>query len=1304
MGETLNILFCARDDGTYEVRLKESWSGKTVHGRFIPPYTNRQVNALQKKLNALDTRDHELRDIGQRLFHALCGADTSKHIASIPIEAGPVPDVQAVLRGAIQRTLKRRGTVALTLSFDVGCDAFVRYPWELLHNGDHFLLVSGVFTLSRVLLRPDSPVGCELPVHPPMRILYISASPSDCVPLETERSFEAMEQAFTPLIDAGQVFLDRLEPPTFGQLVRYLNSYGGTGMLDDSDTTIPCYVIHFDGHGAYGRLCPKDGCDAMNEPEARKCRRCGTSLSYVTLQTYLCFCNEDGTKHFVETQSLRDLLLSSDVRLAVFSACETATVSSESNHHHTTTRAAVDATLATALVTAQVPAVVAMPFSLQDDLSPTFMYHFYEALVDGRTLEEALSRARQAMLPMQQKSWFIPVLYRHVAEGEEMPVPLIAPSDGTDEHTHPLAHLGPASTFVGREKELHELDDLLTSAANGPQVHAKMNGPVHTGRAHFHHIALTGSAGMGKSALAFEVAQRNRDKFQGGVVGVSLRSGKTFHDALLEIIQQLHLPVRNAVKLDSIARERLVQSTLRSLASRELSCLLVMDGLEEISDHEELTVWLRFLCSVPQEIVVLVTSRSNPENMMVMGGPHCRWYEYHLEKMTNADLLNLFSVLAYESGLDQRIHLENPNQQAILRDICTLLDGYPLGAELIFGTAHSIGGKLYTPVAATRSLEEVRDELRETPLAGMLAVLEISYRRLSSSARLLLAYLATFNLPFSHDQILLLISADAVQSDGHVVHLRAFPDGMQEREVEEISFTALAKNWRSARDELVQASFMQFDGRVYSIHSQIRHFALSLLPIEERRRIHRIIAAYYAPPDPSTKNEWVAAFEHLELAGEQQDLQEAVQLALRVARVSVKRGYTHDLQEILRRAAVHAARLTDRTLEGHIQRTMGIIFRALGKTVEAEVCLRSSYSLFRQLSVPEDAAWSLVELAQLFCDESDFQQADRSAQEAWELFQQTANSEGQAWTQVIKGWVNLGRNYYTPAFEHFEQALAAFNQSNNKEGQAACYYGHASVHAARGRYATALHDYEEAKSLFEALGSLIDRAWVLVGMGATLAHLDKLEVVEKVCKDALTVFHDQEMSRGKAKALQVMGRIMCLQNNYISAREYYQEAYTLFKASGSPEDRAALFNSFGELHTQMGDYLSAKDSFEQASSLARMHSAKRCNGRALRGFGDVALHLQQYDEAERYYHDAMVIMVDIGALSEQCEILQRLVTLHLQRDAYRKALESLAQAHELAQDLLLPISADIEQRLNTLVAEQHLEEVYTALNVRRDTL
>jgi hypothetical protein len=61
---------------------------------------------------------------------------------------------------------------------------------------------------------------------------------------------------------------------------------------------------------------------------------------------------------------------------------------------------------------------------------------------------------------------------------------------------------------------------------------------------------------------------------------------------------------------------------------------------------------------------------------------------------------------------------------------------------------------------------------------------------------------------------------------------------------------------------------MQFDGRSYSIHAQVRLFALSLLPTDERRRIDHIIAAYYADLDQSTKDGRFTAFEDLEMAGE----------------------------------------------------------------------------------------------------------------------------------------------------------------------------------------------------------------------------------------------------------------------------------------------------------------------------------------------------------------------------------------------------------------------------------------------------
>src|SRR5947208_1071956 len=730
MGETLILLFRRCADGTFELQAKESRSGRAVRGSFVPPYQSRQLNTLLKKLNTFEIDDRDLREIGQHLYQSLLGSatqGTDRHESS-------EQSIRAVLRGVIQRALGRRGSVALTLSFMLECHEFVRYPWELLHNGEHFLLASGVFTLTRALVRPDIPSGSELPVHPPLRILYIGASPSDCPPLEIENSFEALERGLSSLIEDNRLILDRLEPPTFDELVRYLNSLGGAGAFDDKDIAYPCYAIHFDGHGAFRRQCPADTCDELNDINARSCSECGASLRGVDPQTYLCFCDNEGRNRLIDTETLRELLVSSDVRLAVFAACETATLTKERRSHRQR-QAAIDATLATALVVSQVPAVIAMPFSIEDELSPTFMFHFYEALANGRTLEEALSRARQAMLPMfKHHSWFIPVLYRHVIQGQEGPVAFLSVLDQLEEQENSLAHLGASQTFVGRERELQELSDLLTQTAGNEEQQRAMKSQ-HTLRHSVHHIALIGSAGIGKSALAFEAVRRNREKFYGGTIGISLQGGKSFAEALIEIAHHLHIPTQAMHTANIRHCEQVVLDSYRNLANRGLPCLLLLDRFDEVQERSAVGAWLRFLCALPTPVVVLLTSHSNPATVAVLEGATCHWYEYRVDKMTSADLLKLFTELAETSGLAERIHLDDPEQQAILEEICTLLDGYPLGAELIFGRARSINGRVYVPEAATRSLEEVRDELRESQLEGIAAVFDVAYRLLSEPAR-----------------------------------------------------------------------------------------------------------------------------------------------------------------------------------------------------------------------------------------------------------------------------------------------------------------------------------------------------------------------------------------------------------------------------------------------------------------------------------------------------------------------------------------------------------------------------------------
>jgi tetratricopeptide (TPR) repeat protein len=1306
MGETLNLLFRRCEDGAFELQAKESRSGRVISGRFVPPYQPRQLNTLLKKLNTFESDDRELREIGQHLYQSLFGPATY----SPDRRESSEQSIRAVLRNVIKGALSRRGSVALTLSFTPECHEFVRYPWELLHNGEHFLLASGVFTLTRALVRSEMPTGSELPVHPPLRILYIGASPIDCPPLEIENSFEALEQGVSSLREDNQLILDRLEPPTFDELVRYLNSLGGAGAFDERDIAYPCYAIHFDGHGAFRRQCPADDCDELNDINAHFCNGCGASLRGVDPQTYLCFCDNEGRSRLIDTETLRELFVRSDVRLAVFAACETATLTKENRvRSHRQRQAAIDATLATALVVSQVPAVIAMPFSIEDKLSPTFMLHFYEALASGRTLEDALSRARQAMLPLfKHHGWFIPVLYRHVIEGQENPVAFLSIRDEFEEQENSLAYLGASQSFVGRERELQDLNDLFTQTTVNEEQRREMKSQ-HLLRPGLHHIALTGPAGIGKSALAIESVRRNREKFNGGTIGISLQGGKSFAEALIEIAHHLHISTQAMHTANIRHCELVVLDSYRNLANRGLHCLLLLDRFDEVQERSAVGAWLRFLCALPTHVVVLLTSHSNPETVAVLEGAICHWNEYRVDKMASVDLLKLFTELAETSGIAERIHLDDPEQQAILEEICSLLDGYPLGAELIFGRTQSINGRVYVPEAATRSLEEVRDELRESQLDGIAAVFDVAYRLLSEPARQLLPYLAVFTLPFSHEQIVMLVEPKSVSTTRTIERLGSEHTlkGRSSEEKEDVLHAAgsilpteLQKNWRSARDELVQASFVQFDGRLYNIHAQVRHFAHTLLPSEEHKRIHRVAAAYYSSLPNPTAEQWFAAFEHLEEANEPQDLQKAIHLAISASWDLQDRGRASELLAILERAQNHALHMGDKTGEGKIQCCLGAILRQQGHYAQALGCLTRSLTLHREQNEPDEAGWALYELAMLYREEGHFQQAGEHAKEALELFQNAEDMGGVTWMHMVLGEVSRGYGRYQEAQELLEEVLSSFHKLNNEEGYAHALFDRSTIYEALGLYSEALADSEESLRLFTKFGLRFWQAWVLSEQSAVFLDQGKYDQAERTCSESVTIFREQRALRGEGWALRVLGDIARKRGNTLEARDYYLQSLALFSKVGNRVDQARVLNSLGANTLAEGQFLEAKERFEHARVLAHEQKALQLEGRALRGLGDVARVQHQFAEAVRFYSEATTIAADLGTPAERGAILRHQGELYQNQGKYREALSTWVQAYVEDRRVGYPDREALKEKIDAFVAEHDLQEVYAKLSER----
>lgn len=171
---------------------------------------------------------------------------------------------------------------------------------------------------------------------------------------------------------------------------------------------------------------------------------------------------------------------------------------------------------------------------------------------------------------------------------------------GTDRRQHVPANLpGDVTAFVGRQKELVELDRLLLSPepVDGTAVLIAV---------------LSGIAGVGKTALAIRWAHGVRDRFPDGQLYVDLRgydSGRPLpvNDALARLLSALGLPSREIPEHidDRIARYR------THISGRRL--LIVLDNASSVEQ-------VRPLLPGTSSCAVVVTSRESLGELVALHG------------------------------------------------------------------------------------------------------------------------------------------------------------------------------------------------------------------------------------------------------------------------------------------------------------------------------------------------------------------------------------------------------------------------------------------------------------------------------------------------------------------------------------------------------------------------------------------------------------------------------------------------------------------------------------------------------------
>jgi DNA-binding SARP family transcriptional activator/predicted negative regulator of RcsB-dependent stress response len=629
----------------------------------------------------------------------------------------------------------------------------------------------------------------------------------------------------------------------------------------------------------------------------------------------------------------------------------------------------------------------------------------------------------------------------------------------------------PPRSFAGRGRELAALDAIMNLR---------------------HPIVVSGTAGVGKTALAVHWAHRVADRFPDGQLYVNLRgfdpSGTvmTTGEAVRAFLDALDLdPQRIPASLD--AQAGLYRS---ALAAKRV--LVVLDNARDADQ-------VRPLLPGSPGCVVLITSRNRLAGLVATDGAH----PLALDLLSTGEARDL---LADRLGAD-RLRAE----PEVADEIITRCAGLPIALTIVAAR-----------VACTSfPLRAIATELRGglDPFDGgdsasdVRAVFSWSYHALAPAAARLFRLLGLHPGPD--------VSAAAAGSlcgAGPVRPLLAELTRahlLTEHQPGRYVFHDLLRAYATEQAQLhdTDAERRAATGRLLDHYVHTAHTAIRLLsPTRD------VITP--PPPLPGVHPEsltdfaqaltWFTTEHHVLLAAVEHAAAtgldvHARHLAWALAEFLERRGHWLDLITIGQVALASALRLADPLAQSHAHRFVARASTQLDRLDDAH---RHHQRSLEVAGDPVGQARAHRELAYVCERQGRLDQALDHSRQALRLYETAGHRHGQAGALNAVGWYQALLGDLARALTSCEAALALLEELDDPDGQAATWDSLGYIHHHRGEHRDAITCYQRSLDVFRSLG---DRYWtadVLVHLGDSHLAAGAAAAARAAWREALEILED----------------------------------------------------------------------------------------------------------------------------------------------------------------------------------------------------
>jgi DNA-binding SARP family transcriptional activator/tetratricopeptide (TPR) repeat protein len=722
--------------------------------------------------------------------------------------------------------------------------------------------------------------------------------------------------------------------------------------------------------------------------------------------------------------------------------------------------------------------------------------------------------------------------------------------------------------FSGRARELARLDELLTGGDSGPVVIS----------------AVSGTAGVGKTALAVHWAHGVADRFPDGQLYLDLRGFDPAGSVMEPLDAAGHL-------LDALLdAPRHIPATMQSRTALFRS-LLAGRRLLVVLDNARDSAHVRDLLPAMPGCPVVVTSRDRLTGLVATHGA----------RTVGVDLLSEDEARALLAERLGRARVEA--EQSAVRRIVAACAQLPLALTIVAARAEQTGFALEALAAELDDATRRFDALDAgDPSSRVRAVFASSYDTLSPSAARL------FRLVGAHP------GADIATEAAAALIGEPVPEA------------------RRLLTELHRASLLteHAPGR-HSFHDLLRAYAIDRAEAgESRAALTRVLDYYVAateaatkalraagatPADPVAAAAWlgaersnlVAATVHAANNGWPSQV---IDLAATLFRY-LDSGYFTDAVTVHGHACEVGRQGGDTRTLAHALTNLGIAHWCLDQYDLCRGHLEEALALFEQDGDVAGQARARSSLGMTAARLGDGPTAAEHYRAALALFQELGDRAGEARALNNIGALEGQRGRHDQAAGHLTEAMAFFQEAGDRIGEARslCILGDVLVRA--GRYEEAGPHLWRSLTLHREVGDLVSEAFTLDNLGALYRGIGLPQQAILHHRDALALFRKIGYRYGEACALNGLGEAEAATCDHQAASVHHTAAHHLASEIGDDEQLARSLAGLAHVLEAADDTVTAITHLRRSLDLytrvglpeaaevrTRLEILKRADGRA----------------------------------------------------------------------------------------------------------